>query len=119
MKVATRNAVGLAGAGLVIGLVVGLALPRVEAEPEVISETATETVRVEVIPSACRMALAEADEGFIAAADFARAAQDGFLAASNMDIAGMEAANADIEAITARLQGNNYRSYADDCLEDR
>ncbi len=79
----------------------------VPSEPEVITEieTVTETVEVEVTPSACLEALALADEGFGYAADGMGAAGDGFGAVARSDVAGLE------EATTRMIEsGNNINA---------
>jgi|SRR5690554_4552498 len=69
----------------------------VTAEPVVETETVTE------VPDACLEALEHGEIGFAFAADFAQASSDGFYAAANLDVAGIEAAADRMERINEQL----------------
>lgn len=83
------------------------------APVEAVTETATEPAEVvteqaeaetvEVVPQACLDALDAGEAGFDLSADAMGAASDGFFAAADFDIAGLEQAADDITAVNEQL----------------
>jgi len=120
----------------VLGITLGAAASGETPEPEVRTETKTVTeeveveVPVEVTPQACVDAIAAADEGFIVAGDgfalfgeFADLSSQAVIAASEWDVATLDALTPQIEDVNARLNGltveleqSDYRALADECL---
>lgn len=84
----------------------------IEAEPEVITETVVETetvtetveVEVEVAPQACLDAVNSARAGFYIAGEMMGVLGPAVEAASMWDIAGLDAAMDDLEALNAELE---------------
>jgi len=112
-------AVGVAA--LLVGVGIGSSAdpePEViEAEPEVITETITETVEVEVerTPQVCLDAIDSARQGFTIAADVMTAIMPGIEAAYYHDVAGMQAATADLEALSTDMNSLNFPALAAAC----
>lgn len=89
----------------------------IEAEPEVITETVveTETVTEYIVPESCLMAIDEARQGFTIAADVMDAILPGIEAAYYHDVAGMEAATADLEALSIDMNSLDFVAQAAAC----
>jgi len=127
-------AIGTLVAGFAIGSGASGVATAEAPEPEVITETITEvetvTETVEVVPAACLDALSSAEDAFDDAADFSHLVADmmtGIMvpaleAAFYQDIAGMEAATADmkqfgvdVDAITSRISASTFPIEAAQC----
>lgn len=95
------------------------------AEPEVITETETVTEEVEVevevavTPDSCLSALDAGDESIDLLSQGIDIAADAMYAASIMDVAGIESANAQIEALTPQLEeaGFDWGFWSEACKE--
>lgn len=76
-------------------------------------------VREMVVPQACLDALDYADEGFTYAADAMDASSRALFAAGEFDIAGIEAANDDIDTATSGLNSiaDDYVASKESCRE--
>ena len=104
-------------AALALGLAVGAsAQPEpevIQAEPVVEVETITETV--ERTPQVCLEAIDSARAGFSVVVDVMDVTVPALEAAFYRDIAGMEAATADMEALNAEINSNNFATEAAAC----
>ena len=111
--------IGALVAGFAIGAGASGVATAEAPEPEVITETITEvetvTETVEVTPQVCLDAIASARDGFTIAADVMYVIYPAIEAAFYQDIAGLEAATADIEALSAELNSINFVTEAAAC----
>lgn len=118
MKLKTRRIV--TGVGLALAFGVGAAAgsgsaddgaPATAPPPEEIVKEVevpvevvkTETVEVEVVPQSCLDALDDADDVMLLAADGFDASSRGFYAASEFDVASLEAAAADLNGLAPQM----------------
>ena len=91
---------------LFVSAVSGRTAPSNEAAPAPAAtapETIVETVEVATVPDACLVALDAADEGFTIAAEAMGYASAGFMAASEYDLAALQAAQEGIVASSDKL----------------
>ena len=106
-------------AGSVVG-VTGASTDTGDApEPEVITETETvvETVTEYIVPDSCLMAIDEAREGFTIAAEVMAVVQSTVESAFYRDVAGMELATADLEALSGDMGRLDFIGQAAACEE--
>src|SRR5690625_2532557 len=112
-------AVGTLVAGFAIGAGASGVATAEAPEPEVITETITEvetvTETVEVTPAVCLDAINSARAGFNVAADLMDVLAPAVEAAFYQDIAGLEAALDDLEALNAELNQNMFATEAAAC----
>src|SRR5690625_2970579 len=112
-------AAGTLVAGFAIGAGASGAATAEAPEPEVITETITEvetvTETVEVVPAVCLDAINSARAGFSTTVDVMDVVIPAIEAAYYRDAKGLEAVNADMEALNAEISSNNFASEAAAC----
>lgn len=108
---------GTALLGILVGAsAAGASSETVEpAEPEVITETITETVEVEVVPTVCLDAINSARAGFTVAVGIVEVLFPAIEAAASWNVAGLEAAVVELEALNAELNQITFATEAAAC----
>ena len=108
-------AIGTLVAAFAIGAGASGATTAEAPEPEVITEVETVTETVEAVPAVCLDAINSARAGFSTTVDVMDVVVPAIEAAFYRDAVGLEAVNADMEALNAEISSNNFASEAAAC----
>jgi len=114
--IATAVIAGLVG----IGIGVATENPKVEtrtvqSKPETVEKTVEVEKKVEVVPDICLKALDSAEGLISLGGEGMSAAGDALFAASEFDIDGLEAANEEINRLSAKVDESPYAGQATRC----